>query len=478
MATINEILGGQNILGLLDPTGALQTDAEQRARNAGLLNFAFGALQASRGQPGQGRPGLAQVIGQAGPAGVAGYQQSFDKTLGDLLRATQIRQSLAEANAPKYGTIKEGELLYQIPKGGGAPTPIQFPNMPTRRIDFDAQTQAFIQNMFGKPFDQLSAEQQRKVIEFAQAPDEKQFSDLAIKRIEALKDQPQSAEALLTLPKTRSQILTELLQRQSTQPGLTVTPIPPVAPATPPVPPAAPPTAPVTPAVPQARPTATTEPSGAPVTTEMIRTSGIVQLPTNMAEKPLGRDEIPLINSKGISPKQKSELEIGRPQAFTSVETALNTTRQIRSEINRLLEDSNFNLAFGFGGETTSKIYTPAANIRAKLDQIKNQLFVEGITALRNASPTGAGVGSVTNQEGGRFENLRGALVQFQSADQARAELTRIEKELEASERRIQNGFSRVYGTTQFDVSPLYTPQQKGNLRGILGLPQPLPRRQ
>jgi hypothetical protein len=57
---LNQLLGGTNVLGLLDSTGALQAEAERRAQAAGLLNFAFGALQASRGAPGQGRPGLAK----------------------------------------------------------------------------------------------------------------------------------------------------------------------------------------------------------------------------------------------------------------------------------------------------------------------------------------------------------------------------------------------------------------------------------
>jgi hypothetical protein len=89
MATLQDILGGGLPPGLLTPEQ--EAAAVQRAQNAGLLNFAFGALQASRGQPGQGRPGLAQVIGQAGPAGVAGYQQSFDQTLANTLRGIQIQ---------------------------------------------------------------------------------------------------------------------------------------------------------------------------------------------------------------------------------------------------------------------------------------------------------------------------------------------------------------------------------------------------
>lgn len=473
--SINQLLGGSNLLGLLDPSGAMQAEAERRAQAAGLLNFAFGALQASRGVPGQGKPGLAQIVGQAGPAGISGYQQSFGQTLGDIVKGLQIRSSMAEMNAPKYMTLKTpagGEALIQIPRGGGAPSPVQIPgfDMGAAPINFDAETQAFVRNMYNKPFDQLNADQQRTVIAFSQAPNERQATELRARIAESTKDLPQNIT--IPMPKTRTQILQETLGSMTAP-----TVAPRVGPAAPQLGPVTPQVTPVTPpAQPQVGPVSATPgavrmaevtPEGMPTTQPVSRTVS-AQIPVSLANKPLGANEAPLINSREITPKQKSELELNRPQTFTSTETALNITRQIRNSIKQVLEDSNFNLAFGFGGETVSQYYTPAANVRAKLDQIKNQLFVEGLTTLRSMSQTGAGVGNVTQQEGTRFENLRGALVQFQSADQAKRELNRIDKELEDTERRLTNAFGRVYGTTQFDITPLYVPQKQGSLRDIL----------
>jgi len=88
--TLQSLLGGGLPAGLLTPQQ--EAAAEQRARNAGLLNLAFGMLQASRGAPGQRAPGLGQVIGQAGPVGVQAYQQSFDQTLQNALRGMQIQE--------------------------------------------------------------------------------------------------------------------------------------------------------------------------------------------------------------------------------------------------------------------------------------------------------------------------------------------------------------------------------------------------
>lgn len=306
--------------------------------------------------------------------------------------------------------------------------------------------------MFGKPFDQLSAEQQRKVIEFAQAPDEKQFSDLAIKRMEALKDQPQSAESLLVLPKTRSQILTELLQSQAPKPGLTVTPIAPTTPAAPP--PAAPPR--VAPSPTSAAPSS--EPEITPTAGTALR------VPLTLVSRTMGPNDIPLINSPQVSPKQKTELEAARPTTQGSVEYVINTNREMRNLISQILASPGLKDAFGFGGETLSKIPgSPAADVRASLERLGGQMFIDAITALRNASKTGAGVGNATEREGDKLERSKAALQQFQSAEAATRELTRLLKSLEEAERNVINAYERTYGRGTFQFTPLTTPEARGN---------------
>jgi hypothetical protein len=91
MATLQDILGGGLPAGLLSQVE--QAQAEERAKNLGLLNLSFGLLQASRGAPGQRAPSLGQVIGQAGPVGVQAYQQSFDDTLKRTLQGMQIAEA-------------------------------------------------------------------------------------------------------------------------------------------------------------------------------------------------------------------------------------------------------------------------------------------------------------------------------------------------------------------------------------------------
>jgi hypothetical protein len=94
MATLQDFIGGGIPAGLLDP--AQMQAAEQRAQNSALINTFFSVLQASRGQPGQGRPGIGQIVSQAGPVGLQTYQQSFDKTLTDALKGLQVKDLITK----------------------------------------------------------------------------------------------------------------------------------------------------------------------------------------------------------------------------------------------------------------------------------------------------------------------------------------------------------------------------------------------
>ena len=85
-----------DIFSLLDPTGALRQRASGQATSQGLTSLGLGLLRASRGQPGQGRPSIAQAIGEVGPVALQNYQQSFDKTLADALRGLQVKDLITK----------------------------------------------------------------------------------------------------------------------------------------------------------------------------------------------------------------------------------------------------------------------------------------------------------------------------------------------------------------------------------------------
>jgi hypothetical protein len=117
-----------DILSLLDPTGALRQRATGQARGNALTALGLGLLRASRGQPGQGRPSTAQAFGEAGPGALQAYQQSFDKTLADALRNIQVQDLLAKR--------KESEQIRRL-----APQLFQTTRAPSQTIyDVEGET--------------------------------------------------------------------------------------------------------------------------------------------------------------------------------------------------------------------------------------------------------------------------------------------------------------------------------------------------
>jgi hypothetical protein len=92
----------QDMLGGLPPgllSAEQQAQAERQARNALITNLGFGLLQASRGQPGQGKPSLGQMVGQVGPGAVQAYQGSFDQTLRNIMLKQQMDEQQAKRQA-------------------------------------------------------------------------------------------------------------------------------------------------------------------------------------------------------------------------------------------------------------------------------------------------------------------------------------------------------------------------------------------
>lgn len=198
------------------------------------------------------------------------------------------------------------------------------------------------------------------------------------------------------------------------------------------------------------------QPTAAPTTTPAPTPAGKPSTGFKQPEKEV-KAAIPLIESSAIAPKNKEQLLIEQPKATEATEYALNTTRNIRNAARRLLDNPNFKEAFGPDGVLKSYIpSTEAASAAAELDTLKNQLFLQGITEMRNASQTGAAVGNVTEKEGSRFENLKASLQQKKKFSDIVSELERLDKEMETTEKRVSNSYNRTYRPAEFIIEPLY----------------------
>jgi hypothetical protein len=150
--------------------------------------------------------------------------------------------------------------------------------------------------------------------------------------------------------------------------------------------------------------------------------------------------------SPGLSPKDIQKREAAFPQAKQAVSTVRNTMSVIKQTIDRLLEnEAGLNGVTGLIGGITPGVTDAARQAVADLDQLKNLAFIQGITELRNASKTGAGVGNVSNKEGDRFENLKASLARSQSLDSMKNALKRLRDQADITDTTIQDAFDETY---------------------------------
>jgi len=180
---------------------------------------------------------------------------------------------------------------------------------------------------------------------------------------------------------------------------------------------------------------------------------GGVQVTPEFAKKPMGAREVPLIESSALSLRDKKELIMAKPKTTQAVETSLNSNRRLRRALIQLRDTPGMASAFGFTGEFVSGISgTDAANAKAILEQIEGKAFITAIGDMRNASATGAAVGSVTEQEGAKLQRSFTTLKQSQSPSAARQEIDNMISVLDESEGVTVNAYARTYGQPNFNL--------------------------
>jgi len=149
---------------------------------------------------------------------------------------------------------------------------------------------------------------------------------------------------------------------------------------------------------------------------------------------------------EGLSPKDIQKREAVLPQARQSVKTINNTMSVIGETVDRILANPE-----GLDGITgvvygrTPALTDAARKANADLEQLKNLAFVQGLTELRAASKTGAGVGNVSNREGDRFENLKASLDRTQSKTDLEDALRRLKGQAGFTSQSMQEAFDETY---------------------------------
>ncbi len=88
-----------------------QAMAERQARQAMLTQLGFGLLQASTGAPGQRKPSLGQIVGQAGPGAMQAYQGGFDRTLQQIMLSQQMAEQKRKRDQEQEAAQRQSQAI-------------------------------------------------------------------------------------------------------------------------------------------------------------------------------------------------------------------------------------------------------------------------------------------------------------------------------------------------------------------------------
>lgn len=154
----------------------------------------------------------------------------------------------------------------------------------------------------------------------------------------------------------------------------------------------------------------------------------------------------PAAAMEGLPVKERQRRESVFPKAKQAMTTVTNTMSTIGETIDRLLANpEGLNGVTGFVYSRTPAVTDAARKADADLEQLANLAFVQGLTELRSASSTGAGVGTVSNKEGDRFENMKSSLKRSQSFEDMKASLLRLKAQAQSTKDIVNTEFADMY---------------------------------
>jgi len=177
--------------------------------------------------------------------------------------------------------------------------------------------------------------------------------------------------------------------------------------------------------------------------------------------------------------QQQAEIELMEERARAESEAARISERGARtgalqtkadqlgllSDLVDVAKQQSTSWTTGFIGSQLSKIPgTPAYDLSQTLDTLLASAGFETLQEMRDNSPTGGALGSVTERELALLQATWGSLQQSQSKEQFEANLDRFNRQLQQSWDRVNNAYQRDYGVPYFqDGQRPITPSPQTN---------------
>jgi hypothetical protein len=426
-----------------------------------------------RDDEGQMLPGAAMRAGQP-QIDMGTLQALLTQAPSVAAKVLPVVESFRKMTAPERVTLKEGEQIFERTAAGFQPVAgvpkadLVFEKLPdgtVLQIDKTGKTPPrqiwtastapkladagliYAQVKFGKTTD-LSPDQLAESFNFQQQPNPAQMMDLILKA-EAIK-----AETGQDLTPQVRALGSRVLQ--GIAPAAAAVAAPAAVPAAAPAAPAA-------------------APAGAPVAVaQPVPTPPAAQLPAGETPFVQSSPQNPAVINPTVPLALRNELKAAQPKVLGAAVQSVRDIRDLRDTAQKLLSNQEgLRQAVGMGGDIMARVPgSAAADAAAQLENLRNRSFTAGLQALRNASPTGSGVGGVTEREGGRFENLQANLSQAQSFDAIREQLRQLIAVADESLGLIRSSYETDFGPNQtlaavFETKVVQQPAGRSALRDI-----------
>lgn len=175
----------------------------------------------------------------------------------------------------------------------------------------------------------------------------------------------------------------------------------------------------------------------------------------------------PLVPKGTLDARTKAKFEAAYPKATGALKSATHDLDRQIQDANELMNHPGLSHITGSIGGRTINITPGANNAQALLAKIKAQGGFAALQAMRNNSPTGGALGSVSDAEGKRLENSVAALEQAQSTASFKARLKQYVADLNFAKQNLKGAYQDTYAYKNRGAAP--SSGARPSLSSILG---------
>jgi hypothetical protein len=173
-----------------------------------------------------------------------------------------------------------------------------------------------------------------------------------------------------------------------------------------------------------------------------LRTGKIV---TQGAPAPAGSQEGAELAGVKVTAREKAEREMNYPEATKQTNIAIENLNHLSTELRELKDHKGLSGITGTVYGRTPSVSNESMAAQSKYESIVNNIFVNALQSMRNASKTGGAVGNVSDREGDKLEQTLSALSRAQSTEDFKANVKKAIDRLEIAKKNIKDAYDATY---------------------------------